>query len=95
LDPVLQNPTASSSGKQSTLAPRSFTSLDGKTLGLLNNTKVKADYILDAVEDLLKQRYAVKEVVRITKETFSRPMSDKVAAELAAKCDMVVTAVGS
>jgi hypothetical protein len=95
MDPILQNPTASSTGKQSTLAPRRLTSLDGRTLGLLNNTKVKADYILDAVEGLLKERYAVKEVVRITKETFSRPMSDKVAEELAAKCDMVVTAVGS
>jgi hypothetical protein len=96
LDPVLLDPTKNpAKAKKASLAPRRLKSLDGKTLGLLNNTKVKADYILDAVEDLLSQRYGLKEVVRITKETFSRPMSDRIATELAAKCDAVVTAVGS
>jgi hypothetical protein len=99
LSPELLDPTGASASattdRQSTLAARRISSLDGKTVGLLNNTKVKADYILDAVEVLLKERYNVKEFVRRTKPTFSRPIPDDMAEEMASQCDVVITAIGS
>jgi hypothetical protein len=91
----LLDPTGASAEREASLSRRDLTTLDGKTIGLLNNTKVKADYILDAVESLLRERYAVKDVVRVTKETFSRPMSDEIARDMASRCDVVVTAIGS
>ena len=93
---ALLDPTGTSkASKTASLAPRRVLDLNGKTVGLLNNTKVKADYILDAVADLLQERYAVKEFVRRTKQTFSRPMADDLAEEMAKQCDVVITAVGS
>ncbi len=91
----LLDPTGASHEKQSSLAPRKLTSLDGKTVGLLNNTKVKADYILDAVETLLRDRYALKDVVRRTKPTFALPVTEEMARDLASECDVVITAIGS
>ncbi len=69
--------------------------LNGKTVGLLNNTKVKADYILDAVAEELSARYQIKQFVRVTKAHFARPMSDEIAEQMTADCDVVISAIGS
>ena len=92
---ALLDPTGQTTTRQSGLAPRKVRTLNGKTVGLLNNTKVKADYILDAVADLLSERYSVKEFVRVTKEHFARPMSDAIGDDMASRCDVVITAIGS
>jgi hypothetical protein len=95
MDVPIPDPTGNSSVEASKLTARKVRSLNGKTVGLLNNTKVKADYILDAVAELLQERFAIREFVSRTKPTFSRPVSADMAKQLAAQCDVVITAIGS
>lgn len=68
--------------------------LDGAVLGLLANGKVNGDRLLDLVRDELGRRYDVREVVLLTKPSASRPAEDPMLEELAARCDVVVTAIG-
>ncbi|HWO73343.1 MAG TPA: hypothetical protein VNN21_07270 [Dehalococcoidia bacterium] len=85
------NPPKAGSAK---LAPRRFTSLDGLRVGLLGNTKLNADNILMALGDLLKERYAVKEIVHYKKPTFALPAPQATVDEMAQRCDVVLAGVG-
>jgi hypothetical protein len=74
-------------------APR-LTSLTGKTIGLLDISKPGGSIFLDRLEQLLKQRYGVAQVVRAMKPTFTKPAPDAVIAKfLDAKCDAVIEAL--
>jgi len=70
-------------------APRS-SSLDGKVVTLLDISKAKGDHLLDRVEELLRQRTAVKAIVRKKKPTFARPAPDALRAEIVSATDVVV-----
>jgi hypothetical protein len=91
---ILVDPTSSAGGAQFSLAPRRFRDLDGRTVGLLNSTKFNSDHLLDGIADLLTERYAVKDVVRRRKSYFGRPVEQDLAEEMAASCDVVITAIG-
>ena len=91
---ILVDPTSSAAGGQFSLAPRRFTDLDGRTVGLLDSSKFNSDHLLDGIADLLTERYAVKDVVRRTKSYFGRPAERELAEEMAASCDVVITAIG-
>jgi hypothetical protein len=68
--------------------------LTGKTIGLLDISKPGGSVFLDRLEQLLKQRYGVAQVVRAMKPTFTRPAPDAVIAKfLDAKCDAVIEAL--
>ena len=56
---ILLDPTSEGLKDSYNLAPRKFRSLDGVRLGLLGNSKLNADKILDAVGEMLAERYAV------------------------------------
>ncbi|MCG8542710.1 MAG: hypothetical protein MJE12_00740 [Alphaproteobacteria bacterium] len=86
------NPAAEETGTQDALAPR-FGSLDGKVIGLLNNTKDRTDVIFDVVEAHLKDRFPTVEVRHYRKESVSGMRPDMLAA-IKADCDGVVTALG-
>jgi hypothetical protein len=73
------------------LAPRPAT-LDGKRIGLLNNSKGNADHLLERVALRLGERYAVREFVRVTKPIFSRVAPDDQLEQLRS-CDLVITAI--
>jgi hypothetical protein len=94
MDGTLIDPTSSAAGGQFSLAPRRFRDLDGRTVGLLDSSKYNSDNLLDGIGDLLTERYAVKEVVRRRKSYFGRPMERELAEEMAASCDVVITAIG-
>ncbi len=82
------SPIALRQVKGRNLAPRG-SELDGKTVGLLDNSKPNADKFLDYVADLLKKRYDGIEII------FRRKMTRTEAdclPELMEKCDAVVTA---
>jgi hypothetical protein len=91
---VLVNPTSSTTQAPFSLAPRRFRDLDGKTVGLLNNTKFNSDHLLDGIGDLLQQRYSLRGIVRSRKSYFGRPIPDDLAREMASSCDVVITAIG-
>jgi hypothetical protein len=74
------------------LAPR-LPGLDGKVLGLLANGKVNAERLLDLVREGLETRYALRDVVTVTKASAARVAAPEVLEALG-RCDAVVTAIG-
>ncbi len=69
-------------------------SMSGKTIGLLDISKTGGSIFLDHLEQLLKQRYGVAEIVRAMKPTFTKPVPDAVIERLLqTKCDAVIEAL--
>ena len=75
-------------------APR-LQSLDGKTIGLLDNSKEKAGVFLTTLAERLGERFNVTAVLHRRKPTYSRTAPQAVLAELAEACDCVITAMGA
>jgi hypothetical protein len=73
-------------------APRLDT-LEGKTIGLLDISKSKGVFFLDRVEEILRQQYGVKDVLRRMKPTVTRPAPQPIKTELQEKCDAVIEAL--
>lgn len=91
---LLLDPTGSDEREQDgTLAPRPV-SLAGLTVGLLDNTKPNATLLLEEIARELRDRHGVGETKLYTKEYFGTPAADTLIAEIAAECDVVVSAVG-
>jgi hypothetical protein len=84
-------PSADEHGEQDALAPRPA-SLDGKVVGLLNNTKDLVEILLDEVENLLHADYPQARFRHFRKQSVSGAAPDLL--EELATCDAVVTAVG-
>jgi len=90
---TLVNPLDETPRVLSKAAPR-LSNLTGKKIGLLDISKPGGSVFLDHLEQLLKQRYGVAEIVRAMKPTFTKPAPDAVIAEfLDAKCDAVIEAL--
>jgi len=88
---LVYDPTADEGKLQDTLARR-HTTLDGKVVGLLDNTKDLADILLDEVKLLLKDDFPKAEFRYFRKESVSGAPPGLM--ESVAACDTVVTAVG-
>jgi hypothetical protein len=88
LDPtVAPEPVEASRAKRET-------GLDGKVLGLLDNSKVNGDRLLDLVREELGARYDLREIVAMRKAGASTVADDAMLDALASRCDVVVTAIG-
>jgi hypothetical protein len=87
------DPTIAPDHTESTLAKR-VGDLDGKVLGLLSNSKVNGDRLLDLMRERLAARYQIKRVVTMTKSSASRVADEVMLDALAQECDVVVTAIG-
>lgn len=72
---------------------RRLVTLEGAIIGLLDNSKHNVRPFLDHVEEILRERHGVREVVRRRKPDPSRPVPADVLAQFAG-CDAVVSAVG-
>ena len=59
--------------------------------GVLFGDEVKE--LLDYVEDLLRTRHGVRQVIRLKKPDASRPAPPEVVAQMSS-CDAVISAVG-
>jgi hypothetical protein len=86
------NPTADEAALATRAAP-GLTSLEGRTVGLLDNSKINVRPLLDHMEEILRSRHGVKEVVRLKKPDPSRPAPPAVLAEMTG-CDALISAVG-
>jgi hypothetical protein len=90
---TLVNPLDETSRVHSNPAPR-LADLTAKTIGLLDISKPGGSVFLDRLEQMLKQRYGVAQVVRAIKPTFTKPAPDSVIAKFVdAKCDAVIEAL--
>jgi hypothetical protein len=91
----LVDPTGATSQRtvDSTLAPRPD-SLEGLTLGLLDNTKANAAQLLAEFGRELRERLGTGGTRDYVKDYFGTPMDEQLLEQIAAECDVVITAVG-
>ncbi|MBI3966931.1 MAG: hypothetical protein HY329_14960 [Chloroflexi bacterium] len=89
----LENPALEAPSSIGQPAPR-LDSLKGKRVGLLDNTKGNVDVILQTVADVLVREYGAAESVFRSKYVYSRRAEPALLDDLAATCDLVITAVG-
>lgn len=84
-------PVAEAGATQDTLARR-LPTLDGKIIGLLNNTKDLVDVLLGEVKNLLQHDFPEARFRDFRKESVSGAGAELL--EQMATCDAVVTALG-
>ena len=70
-----------------------LSTLDGKTITLLDISKAKGDYLLDRVEELIRERATPKAIIRKRKPTFARPAPEDLRAEILKTSDAVIEAL--
>ena len=87
------DPTVAPEPTESVFAKREA-GLDGKVLGLLDNSKVNGDRLLELVREELGARYDLREVIVMTKAGASTVADGTMLDALASRCDVVVTAIG-
>jgi hypothetical protein len=87
------DPTIRSAGAV-TPAPR-LTSLRGKRVGFLDNSKEKADIFLATLAERLSERFTPAEVIHRRKPSYSRVAPPALIEELRQTCDCVITAMGA
>ncbi len=67
--------------------------LEGTTIGLLDNGKIGTARFYDHVERLLRSRFGVREFIRRRKPDSSRPAPPEILGELSGT-DAILSAVG-
>ena len=90
---AVMDPTVEPIPAHAVVAQRPNT-LDGKVIGLLANGKRNSVELLEAVSEVLADRYDFKAVVAHNKGNASRPCPTPLAEEMAQQCDVIITASG-
>lgn len=73
---------------------RPLDTLQGKVVGFIDNSKPNFHHLADDLAELLVTRYGAASVVRHRKRSASIPAPEDVLADIAAKCDLVITGSG-
>ena len=90
---IILDPAAS--GGIATHAPfRPLDTLKGKVVGFIDNSKPNFHHLADDLAEILVERYGAASVVRHRKRSASMPAPESVYADIAEKCDLVVTGSG-
>ena len=69
-------------------------SLEGKTLGLLENSKANSDKVLNELGRILQEKYGLKEVRMFNKHSASLPTKSEVIEDMLNGVDVLITGVG-
>jgi hypothetical protein len=91
---VLLDPTQGPDARSAAMTPRNLTSLEGLTIGFLDNTKLNSDKFMRVVEQRLRERWNIGEAVHVRKANASSIAADNILEMLAARCHAVVVGVG-
>ena len=75
------------------MAPRPK-SLEGKVIGILDNTKEQADVIFKTIGDALVQTYGASKVVAFRKEHYTKPASADLIETLAKEAQVAIAGLG-
>jgi hypothetical protein len=86
------NPAGEETRPQLTLAPR-LTSLTGKKIALIDNTKHMAEVFLRELERLLQENYGVRDFEHYRKPHASVPIPNDVMQRLLGSCDAFIHGV--
>jgi hypothetical protein len=89
---VLLDPRVLLAGTEG-LSPR-LSTLDGKTVGVIWNSRPPGDLIMDGIFRILGARYHLGEIIVRKKPYVGNLAPAEILDELARKCDAVVTGVG-
>jgi hypothetical protein len=87
------SPEGQLSDRRHHLTPRLET-LEGVTLGVLDNAKPNANHLLRTIAERLRQGYGVARVVEFSKGISGVPASPDTVAALAKECAVVLTGSG-
>ena len=90
---MLYDPTAPLPGATPGSA-RKLEGLAGKVVGFIDNAKPNFNHLVDDLAELLTSRYGVAAVVKRRKQAASVPAPADMVAELAERCDVVITGSG-
>ena len=90
---VLIKPVNEATPEQASYAPRP-SGLQGKRVGLLDNSKNNADRFLEMVAKILDEQYGLSTIVRHRKPSASKPVAPEVIAEWKKLCDLAIVGVG-
>jgi len=85
------SPAAATSGNAVPLAARVAT-LEGRVVGLLNNSKSGSRPFLDRVEELLRREHGVSKIIRYDKKAAALPIPDEMLTAASA-CDVVINGI--
>ncbi len=69
-------------------------SLEGKTLGLLENSKANSDKVLNELGQILQEKYGFKEVRMFSKHSASLPTKNETIEDMLNGVDVLITGVG-
>jgi hypothetical protein len=69
-------------------------SLQGKRIGLIENTKFNSDRLLLKIGEILKAEYGARETRLYRKHNSSVPAHQELIDELTAACDVMVAGIG-
>jgi hypothetical protein len=67
--------------------------LDGRVIGLLNNSKAGTRPFLDRVAELLQRDHGVSRIVRYDKTAAALPAPDDMLEAAARECDVVINGI--
>jgi hypothetical protein len=92
---IVLSPEGKAKSSAAKIAPVArFTSLQGKTIGVLDNSKPNADKLAERLAVLLKERYGVAKVITRRKLTAQQGAPKQYIEELAAQTDFVLAGLG-
>jgi hypothetical protein len=69
-------------------------SLEGKRVGLIENTKFNSDRLLQKIGEILKSEYGAVETRMWRKHNASVPAHDEIIEDLRKTCDVMVAGIG-
>ncbi|MBI2543747.1 MAG: hypothetical protein HYW16_00715 [Candidatus Rokubacteria bacterium] len=87
------DPTTEAATQSIAYAPRPGT-LEGKRVGLIENTKFNSDRLLAKIGDILKTEYGAAETRMWRKRNSSVPAHAEIIQELKQTCDVMVAGIG-
>ena len=89
---LVYDPTAPSENRA--LPIMKLGEFSGKVVGFIDNAKPNFDLLVQEMATRLTEKYGAAEVIVRRKRGASMPADDEVIAELAEKCDVVITGMG-
>jgi len=72
-----------------TALPASPSTLQGLTVGFLDNTKHNFDCLVQGIGVVLKERFGVTQIVHMRKANAATPAAPEIIATLSKECDLV------